>query len=256
MKLSEIIRILGGVVSRYQVEVYVTIIFHLALAVALMSLKLHRVAHSAPIEIMLDFSDEKVSKYKALQREKEQLEQEVGLLLRQTRERLRNAAVSEEWEKESSSERDWIFDENDELQKKLDATRQVLNRAASQDDKSLDGSSAALQSRDAGMAKGDKKPAAEERYTGPSVMSYSLKGRKAFVLPVPVYMCEKGGEVVVNIAVARNGSVSAAGIDEKKSAADLCIREAARQAALLSKFSVSAQPKSQQGTITYRFVPQ
>lgn len=234
-------------------EIYITIIFHLAVAVVLMSLKLHRAAHSAPIEIVLeDFADEKDRKLEVLKQEKERLEQEVGALLRQTRERLRNAAVSEEWEKESSSERDRVFDENDELQKRIGNTRQMLNHAAPQGDKELDGSSVAQQR----SANDNKKPAAEKRYTGPSVMSYSLKGRSAFVLPVPVYMCEKGGEVVVSIVVTRDGLVSVAAIDEKKSAADLCIREAARQAALLSKFSVSELSKNQQGSITYRFIPQ
>jgi hypothetical protein len=61
---------------------------------------------------------------------------------------------------------------------------------------------------------------------------------------------------VVNIVVARDGSVTAAGIDGKKSAADPCIRESARQAALLSRFSVSESSSNQQGSITYRFIPQ
>jgi TonB family protein len=73
---------------------------------------------------------------------------------------------------------------------------------------------------------------------------------------VPVYLCESGGDVVVNIAVARDGSVTSANVDGKKSAAHPCIREAARQAALLSRFSASDLSKSQQGVITYRFVPQ
>jgi hypothetical protein len=197
--------------------------------------------------VLEDFSDEKVKKLEMLQLEKERLEQEVNLLLRQTQEHLRNAAVNEDWEKESNSERDRVFDENDELQKKITATRQMLNSEEPQDDRVADGSSVANES---------KKPATEKRYTGPSVMSYSLTGRRSFVLPVPVYMCEKGGEVVVNIVVAGNGSVSVASVNEKKSAADLCIREAARQAALLSKFSVSTSSANQRGSITYRFVPQ
>jgi hypothetical protein len=102
----------------------------------------------------------------------------------------------------------------------------------------------------------DKMPDKSELYTGPSVMSYQLAGRRAFVLPVPVYLCESGGDVVVNIVVARDGSVTGAHVNEKKSAAHPCIREAARQAALLSRFSVSESSKSQQGSITYRFIPQ
>ena len=38
-------------------------------------------------------------------------------------------------------------------------------------------------------------------YTGPSVLSYSLPGRKATSLPIPAYLCKTGGPVVVDILV-------------------------------------------------------
>ena len=102
----------------------------------------------------------------------------------------------------------------------------------------------------------EKKTTKEELYTGPSVMSYKLDGRRAYSLPVPVYKCETGGTVVVNIVVAQRGNVASAGVDHAKSAADECLHEAAKRAALLSQFSASESLKSQQGTITYRFVAQ
>ncbi|MDR0414718.1 MAG: hypothetical protein LBH84_04800 [Prevotellaceae bacterium] len=234
-------------------EIYVTIIFHLAIAVVLMSLKLKRELHPPQMEIVLeDFSEEEAKKLELLQHEKERLEKEVNLMLRQTADQLRNTAVNEEWEKEVDSERDNVFNEHDELQQRVAATREMLGRANLQQDKGQ-GSDDEWQ---AAAPDDDKKPASEKRYTGPSVMSYHLAGRKAFVLPVPVYMCEEGGEVVVNIVVTRRGSVSTATVDEGSSAAAPCIRESARQAALLSRFSVSESSGNQRGSITYRFVPQ
>lgn len=230
--------------------IYVTVIFHLCVAITLMSIRLYTVPHAPPMEIVLgDFSDEEAEKLEALQREKEQLESEVDQLLHQTREQLHNVAVNEEWEKQDGGARNELLDENDELQKRLAATRQMLNRQEARDE-----NAELLQNNRANAP--DKTPEKDKLYTGPSVMSYRLEGRRAFLLPVPVYLCESGGDVVVNIVVSRDGSVAAANVDEKKSAAPSCIREAARQAALLSRFSVAESSKSQHGSITYRFIPQ
>jgi hypothetical protein len=256
MKFGGIIRALGDLVSRYQVEIYVTMIFHLCAAIALMCLTLDRSVHPASMEIVLEsFSDEEVKMLEALQHEKEQLEREVALVARRNYEQLRNTAVDEAWEESGGGERNRLLAEHDELQAKLSATRQMLNHAEPERGKALNGGDIPLQNRRREV-NADKKSEKEKRYAGPSVMSYRLTGRKAFVLPVPVYLCEKGGEVVVSIVVAGDGSVAAAGVDGKKSAADPCIRESARQAALLSRFSVSESSKSQQGSITYRFIPQ
>jgi hypothetical protein len=247
MFFVNIFHALGEVVSRYQVAIYVTVIFHLCVAITLMSIRVYTAPHFSPMEIVLgEFPEEEAKKLEALQREKEQLEREVNQLLRA---QLRNAAVNEEREKKDGGQRDKLLDENDALQKRLAATRQMLER------QNAPGENAALL-QDPRAAAPDKKPEKGEPYTGPSVMSYKLDGRRAFLLPVPVYLCESGGDVVVNIVVARDGSVTAANVDEKKSASPSCIREAAQQAALLSQFSVAESSKSQRGSITYRFIPQ
>lgn len=250
MIFVNIFRALGALVSRYQVAIYVTVIFHLCVAITLMSFRLHTVPHSPPMEIVLgDFADEDAEKLEALQHEKELLEQEVDKLLRQTREQLRNVAVNEEWKKKEGDARSTLLDANDELQKRIAATRQLLDRQ-----EAPDGNAELLQNSRPDAP--DNKPEKNKLYTGPSVMSYRLEGRREYSLPVPVYLCESGGDVVVAIVVARDGSVTSASVDEKKSAAAPCIREAARQAALQSRFSVAASSKSQHGSITYRFIPQ
>ena len=45
-----------------------------------------------------------------------------------------------------------------------------------------------------------------EAYQGPSVISYTLEGRKAMNLPVPAYKCMGGGDVSVSVIVNRKGS--------------------------------------------------
>lgn len=112
-------------------------------------------------------------------------------------------------------------------------------------------------SDDAPSVGGEKKNRDVPKYTGPSVLNWSLDGRSAFYLPIPVYKCKGGGDVTVRIAVGRNGYVRSASVVESSSVAESCIRDAAVAAAKRSRFSVSSTaPEPQTGQITYRFMAQ
>ncbi|MBQ9659923.1 MAG: energy transducer TonB [Bacteroidales bacterium] len=94
-------------------------------------------------------------------------------------------------------------------------------------------------------------------YSGPSVVSYFLEGRKASHLPIPAYRCMGAGQVTVLITVNPSGAVVAAKVDESASSKDGCLRSFAIRAARLSKFSAKADaPAKQQGNIVYEFVSQ
>ena len=97
----------------------------------------------------------------------------------------------------------------------------------------------------------------DKPYSGPSVLSWSLDGRKASHLPIPAYRCYGAGEVVVMIAVNNRGDVVNAKVNEELSSTDGCLRSFAIRAARLSKFSSSTTaPARQMGTITYAFIAQ
>lgn len=97
----------------------------------------------------------------------------------------------------------------------------------------------------------------ESVYTGPSVISYYLEGRKASRLPIPAYRCMGGGEVTVLISVDPTGTVVAAKVDESCSSSDGCLRAFAIRAARISKFSASPDaPPKQNGNIVYQFIAQ
>ena len=103
----------------------------------------------------------------------------------------------------------------------------------------------------------DPKPRKQEAYSGPSVLSWSLDGRKATHLPIPAYRCLGSGEVTVIITVNNQGTVVDAKIDDSASSGDGCLRNFATRAARLSKFNASTTaPARQLGTITYLFVAQ
>lgn len=94
-------------------------------------------------------------------------------------------------------------------------------------------------------------------YSGPSVVSYSLDGRKALTLSIPAYRCLGGGDVTILVTVSQNGDVVNAKVVEEVSSQDQCLRNYAIRAARLSKFTASGTaPKRQMGEIVYRFIAQ
>lgn len=94
-------------------------------------------------------------------------------------------------------------------------------------------------------------------YSGPSVISYFLEGRKASRLPIPAYRCMGEGEVTVLIGVDNSGTVVTAKVDESSSSKDGCLRAFAVRAARLSKFSADPKaPAKQEGNIVYQFIAQ
>ena len=97
----------------------------------------------------------------------------------------------------------------------------------------------------------------KQAYSGPSVLSWSLDGRRATHLPIPAYRCIGAGEVTVIITVNNQGTVVDAKIDDGASSKDGCLRSFATRAARLSKFNASTTaPARQLGTITYAFIAQ
>ena len=102
-----------------------------------------------------------------------------------------------------------------------------------------------------------KKEEKKKEYAGPSVLSYTLDGRKKIHLANPAYRCYGGGQVTVIIFVNRNGNVVNAQINETVSANDKCLREYALRAARQSKFEKSiTAPERQAGEIVYQFIAQ
>ena len=94
-------------------------------------------------------------------------------------------------------------------------------------------------------------------YSGPSVLSYTLDGRKASHLPIPAYRCYGAGDVTVIISVDNAGNVVRAKVMDEISSTDNCLRSFAVRAARLSKFSASSNaPSNQTGEIVYRFIAQ
>ena len=106
--------------------------------------------------------------------------------------------------------------------------------------------------------KAEKKNDSSSRsYSGPSVLSWHLDGRKASHLPIPAYRCYGGGMVTVVITVNTSGKVIDARVLDDVSSQDKCLRDFAVRAARMSRFSASpTAPSKQTGDIVYQFIAQ
>lgn len=98
----------------------------------------------------------------------------------------------------------------------------------------------------------------EGAVTGPTNITFKLDNRYDTYMYVPVYLCKNSGQVTVNIAVDRSGTVANAVIDQETTrTADQCLLDAALKAARSSQFNSSTNaPALQAGSITFRFVAQ
>ena len=87
-----------------------------------------------------------------------------------------------------------------------------------------------------------------------STVSFSLVDRKKVYIPIPVYLCEVDGIIVINITVDANGSVTNAYFNNASSSKNACLIEHALEYAKSSKFSADSSKKTQLGSITFSFI--
>ncbi len=94
-------------------------------------------------------------------------------------------------------------------------------------------------------------------YTGESNIVYYLENRYHVSLPIPVYLTQGGGKVIVDIVVDRQGKVNNATVRKNSRIKDQQIFVYAKTAALRTIFNADeSAPISQKGTIHYTFIAQ
>lgn len=102
-----------------------------------------------------------------------------------------------------------------------------------------------------------REEAKRSSFKGKSNILYKLGNRYHLQLPIPVYLAQGGGEVVVDITVDRSGAVMIATPRGNASLSDPMILAYAKQAAEKTLFnSDNSAPEKESGTITYLFVAQ
>ncbi|MDR3287319.1 MAG: energy transducer TonB [Prevotellaceae bacterium] len=241
-------------IKKHQIGIYLTVIVHLLVIIVLLISKINAVKDE-DLSIMIDFSreTEKETEEKLL-REKEKLAAEVEQLFKDARDGkiIRNVAVNTEdlltsTLKDDKGINEKVYDEARQLQEKLDANRKKMeDLQTSRNEVPVYDNS-------------QNSPSNTKSYEGASVITYTLEGWRAMYLPVPVYKCQQGGDVCVQIDVNQSGYVVKASVVSTVSASAECLHEAAVSAAKSSRFRFNASdavPKLQTGTIIYRFVAQ
>ena len=225
---------------------YITAIIHLAVLIVLLATQLGY-SVSRENSFVLDFTKaeqlEKLEKELAFQQEVnarlEQMLAEQGVGTSP----IRNVAV------DRASLKDDRGTDAEELYKQAEKLQNELNQGftASEDD-------VAEPVKNPSESKKEEK---KQNYSGPSVISYDLAGRKASKLSIPAYRCLGAGEVTVLITVDNAGTIVKAEVDEASSSKDGCLRSFAIRAARLSKFSADPKaPARQGGNIVYKFIAQ
>lgn len=87
-----------------------------------------------------------------------------------------------------------------------------------------------------------------------STVSFSLVDRKKVTIPIPVYLCEEDGKIVINITVNATGNVIDAYFNNASTSKNDCLVQHALEYAKSSRFSADASKKSQLGSITFNFI--
>lgn len=86
-----------------------------------------------------------------------------------------------------------------------------------------------------------------------SSISYSLKDRTHTFLPTPVYLCDQGGKIIINITVNNLGNVVKVKYNNTSPSNNGCLIDHALEYAKAAKFNSSPSKASQIGSITFLF---
>lgn len=229
---------------------YLTIIVHLVILIILLSYSIARQV-IPDNSFVIDFSrEEQRERLLKEQQLKEKVAKELDRLLSMQAKdpvssQIRNVATersSANLKDDRNTDTKKLYEDAKELQKKLDRTRKSTQEQEDSDNTVT-------------YTKKDKDSG--EKYTGPSVLSWSLDGRKPISLPVPAYKCQESGEVYIIIIVNQKGYVVGTRINESLSSDNKCLREEALKAAGRSRFNTSLSASKQQtGEIVYSFIAQ
>lgn len=217
-----------------------TIIFHLFLLIAFLSFKLGKVHSRHKETITIEFSEEQ---YKTIEQIIEQSKPDISDIKPLSPEAIQNIAsnVAEKMNEKISTEK-YI----EEVMKELG----IDNMNPKYDN--------TLPDEIVNDEKIEKKTKTETVYNlGPSRVEYKIDDKRSHrYMERPIYKCQGGGKVVVNIIIDQSGTVLESKI-ASSSAADECLHEAALASAKSWQFQSNYNsPKRVEGTITFMFVSQ
>ena len=233
------------------ISILVTVVFHLVLVIVFLTFKITSIQNLIDNIITIDIVEPKISELiidpPSLQ--DAQFDQYVAEYLESERSNV-PVNVAEKLDEQLSTDR-FVDEFRDELSSNR-SEEMIRNQELLRE----------LEEREAEasvVAEGDSSRVSKPFvFTGKTNIFYSLKDRYHLRLSVPVYKCEGSGIVEVNILVDQKGYVVNVLVpDLGESMNEICLAEAAKSAALSTRFNTDyTASQRQQGTITYFFQPQ
>ena len=228
---------------------YLTIIFHLVVVIVLLVYQIDSSIKSET-SFVLDFTkQEELEKEMREEQKKVEISRRLEDMIaaaRASQPQIRNIAVdasNKPLKDDRNTDADQLYKDAEKLARELKNGQSAIEEDAREETVDLNDTKTDNTNR--------------KEYSGPSVVSYSLDGRKASHLKVPAYRCYGSGDVVVIITVDPQGRVVNAQVMDELSSSDPCHRKEAIRAARLSRFSVSSTAQARQtGEIIYRYIAQ
>ena len=228
---------------------YLTVIFHLTVIIVLLLYSIDTTLKREE-SFVLDFSKQEEIERRAKEEVMKQdiskkLDDMIAAARRQSSSQIRNIAVDA-----GSQLKDDRGTDADKLYKDAERLARELKNGQK------DGIEEDAREETVEMQHQKKDDSSQQKaYSGPSVVSYNLEGRKASHLKIPAYRCYGEGDVTVIITVSPQGQVVNAKVMEEISSSDQCLCNFSVRAARLSRFSADpSAPAKQTGEILYRFI--
>jgi hypothetical protein len=235
------------------------VIIHLIAGIVFMSFQLRSLQKEKRDEFIVEFAPEKESELK--EKPIELPAKSIDKILQDDPEMLNIARNLANKSEQKINPADYIDKVKEELIKsgKLGVDNYIDEKKKSEQNKgdeklAFEADSAKSMHKD----KPDESQKMAANYKGPTRIYYDLKDRNHTYLPIPIYMCEGSGKVVLLIEVNQTGDVEKAQVIASESTtSDPCLIETAVKTALVSRFNPDINaPKIQTGTLTYLFVAQ
>jgi hypothetical protein len=228
-----------------------TLLFHILLFSAFLLADIDRKGTVQEEELLIEFPDvlpEPELEEESPEQEGEPLTNEAAAPLAQTQSNRTNIASNR------MAQSDELFDED--YMREVEAARQLVddvNNQLSKETVDLEDIEMPVETTE-GM---DPETIENVVYTGESNIVYYLENRYHQRLPIPVYLAQTGGVVIVDIAVNRKGRVIEAEPRKNPAIRDEQIYLYAKAAASRTVFNADPDaPNPQRGTIHYTFVSQ
>ncbi len=218
-----------------------TVIFHLILLIVFLTVKLGEVKQKHQELIAIEFAEEE---YKPIEQIIEESKPEITDMPQLDQKTLSNVVsnAAEEINKEISTEK-YI----EEVMKELG-----MEEINPQYDNSLPDDPELLNKSENKEKDNDK-----SRNFGPTRISYKMEdGRRHKFMDRPIYRCQGGGTVVIDVVIDQEGNVLETKV-ASTSTSETCVSETALESAGKFLFKPNPNsPKRVKGTITYIFVAQ